>query len=247
MTHSDVWPYSCVCTIAHLYAEVRDSCVCVPWLLQTCDWSACASVPWLISHEKVRDDMCAMTRFYVCYDSMICVPWLDDVWHDLTSAVTWWYVCHDSIICVSWLDYMCVMTRWYVCHDSIIRVTRLNQMSTETHLAPRLAHTCVWSFCENKTEAILRFKHCEIRVLTIYSRFSQRRDSKWKKTNLEIENFQVLFSVWNVWKTIHVFILLCTCTVTHTYKKCSDHRYGVATCSRLHQITGLFCRVSSLL
>jgi len=52
----------------------------------------CVKVPWL-------DHMCAMTRWYLCYDSLIWGPWLIDMY-----AMIQWYIYHDSLICVSQLN-----------------------------------------------------------------------------------------------------------------------------------------------
>jgi len=96
-------------------------------------------VTWLI-------DICDMTHWWVCHDSLILVTWLIHIcdmthsymWPDSFISVSWLVSCvwHHSCIRVTWLIYICDMTDWpwsqqshmcdmthsYMCHDSSIYV-----------------------------------------------------------------------------------------------------------------------------
>jgi len=80
--------------------------------------------------------VCAMTRWYVCHDSLICVPWLVDrcAVTRQYAHMTRWYVDMTRWACDC---LVCAMTRWYlrrdsfICpHDSLICVTWLVSMLT---------------------------------------------------------------------------------------------------------------------
>jgi len=58
---------------------------------------------------------------HVCYDLLLCVPWLIPL-RAMPSA----YVCHNLFLCVLWLIPMSSMTHSYVFHDTFTRVTITN-------------------------------------------------------------------------------------------------------------------------
>jgi len=106
--------------------------------------------------------MCAMTHPNGCHDSLICVPWLIQIfvmthsylWHDSFIRAMWLvptcdmthsYVWHDSFICVTWLIHMFDKTHLYVWHDSSICVTWLMHKCAMTHLyvSHHITHTSV--------------------------------------------------------------------------------------------------------
>jgi len=83
-----------------------------------------ASHTWLMARKTYVTSpicTCAMTHFYVCHDSVLCVPWLISTCEsDMTDGAQDMcvmpdlYVCHDSFLCVQWLISMCAMTHFYV-------------------------------------------------------------------------------------------------------------------------------------
>jgi len=156
----------CMCDMTRVY--------CVTWLDHTWDmthwyvchaWLICAA--WLVDTRDMtpmhvsrdsfslcdmtqsymgRVDMCAITRRYVWYDSLVRVTWLlctcdmtcliYIVWRDSIMHVTRRYVRHNSLICVTWLVDTRDMTPMYVWHDM-----------THLYCATWLNHTWEASIC----------------------------------------------------------------------------------------------------
>ena len=117
-----------------LYRQRYSHSVCVLWLIRAQLWHTAARTYWPVRHVSVQYTgrgscggtpwpclihMCAMTHFYVCYGSFLCMPWLIRVC-PVTHSYS--YVCHDSFLRVPWLILTCAMTHSYVCHDSFLRV-----------------------------------------------------------------------------------------------------------------------------
>jgi len=71
---------------------------------------------------------------HVCYDLLLCVPWLIPM-----RAMALACVCHNLFRCVLWLIPMSSMTHSYVFHDSFIRVT-----NTYTFIYIRLTPSIIY-------------------------------------------------------------------------------------------------------
>ena len=94
-----------ICGMTASYVCVRDSSVCVAWLIHwhmgPFNFHFCCAPP-----ESWRISTCDMTRFYVGRDSF--VVWYDsfiraDSISDARRLMTHSYAWHDSFICVTWL------------------------------------------------------------------------------------------------------------------------------------------------
>ena len=71
-----------------------------------------------------------------------------------------------------------------------------------------------------------------------------------KKVLLEVEfvpSSQYTLKYIHIYICTRTHIQICMYVHTHKYAECLRECYGVATCSRLLKIIGLFCRLSSLL
>jgi len=101
MAHS----YVCDVTRSHV---CHDSCICLTWLIQTCDISP-SYATWLVP-------MCAMTHLYILQDSFIYLTWLIQICVTRLicgCAQTHSYVCHDSFLCRTWPVHMRDITHSY--------------------------------------------------------------------------------------------------------------------------------------
>jgi len=121
--HTYEWVMSHV-WISHV-TRVNKSCQTCKWVMShvwmshvTCMDESCVSELSELHHwdETWLNYMCAMTQWYVCHDSFICVPWLIYMRAMTHSSESGLPASHHRH--VTWLVHMCVMTHSYVCHDS---------------------------------------------------------------------------------------------------------------------------------
>jgi len=220
LVHDVTWlMYTCAMT--HPYVWHKSS-ICVTWLLPVCD----------------------TTHVYVCHDSSICVTCLYVPWliHMCSCNITHSCMWLDSCICVPRLIHMCDITQLYVWHDSFTQVWVSIHHTMDscdiTHLCMcAMTHPYVWH--DSIYTGLGIYAPCygflRLWVFGCYQcrALPSNRRARWHKRSTLIKRDQYS------WKE------------TYTYQKKpilthSELWYGVATSNRLLKITGLFCRITSL-
>jgi len=219
-------------------------------------WQICDVALTVAQSELVR--VCDVTHSYVWRDSSIFVTWLIHMC-DMTHSYVWSassicvtqpihmcdlahsYVWHDSFACVTWLIRMCDMTHSYACHDSFIFVTWLIHMCD-------LAHSDMgWLQWAGSLKSKVSF-----------AKEPCKRDYILQKRPIIWRSLLVVATPYVTWLIhmyySHVCVYVCQLTYPPVLPYMSPvvpchicHRYGVATVSRIDEIIGLFCRISSLL
>ena len=135
-----------------------------------------------------------------------------------SSSTYGWGMSPSSFIFATWLIHMRDMTHSYVCHDSFICVTWLIHMC-DTNMNDDVAHV-------NES----------------------RRTYEWDMSHIRMSHVEHMNESCHTYDWVMLHIRMSQ--VTHKKESCRTYEwdmYGVATCSRLLQMVGLFCRISSLL